>query len=100
MVGHVVSGRGARGRQLHRATHAGLEIRKGLAGRHAILQRRPLRAAAVAVDSGGPGLADYLPRTERNPEGLSESGPDAGRPRYRVPRDAALPPGGLGGTDV
>src|ERR1017187_6435188 len=37
MVGHLVSGGGTRRRQLHRATHAGLEIRKGLAGRDAVL---------------------------------------------------------------
>ena len=61
VVGRVVSGRGAGRRQLYRAAHAGLEIGKGRAGRHAILQRRALRAAAVAVDSGGPGVADRVP---------------------------------------
>ena len=50
MVVGVVSRRGARRRELHRAAHAGGEEREGRARRHAVLQRRALRAAAVAVD--------------------------------------------------
>ena len=51
VVGGVVSGRRARRRQLHRAADAGVEIGEGRARRGALLQRRALRAAAVAVDS-------------------------------------------------
>ena len=46
----VVSRLGAGRRQLHRAAHPRLEEREGRARRHAVLQRRPLRAAPVAVD--------------------------------------------------
>ena len=56
VVGGLVSGRGAGRRQLHRAAHARFEIGEGRAGRHAVLQCRALRPAALAVDSDGPVL--------------------------------------------
>ena len=59
----VVSRRGAGRRQLHRAAHAGIEIGKGRARQHAVLQRGALRAAAVAVDPGRAGLADRVSRS-------------------------------------
>ena len=43
-------GAGAGRRQLHRAAHARVEVGEGRARRGAVLQRRALRAAAVAVD--------------------------------------------------
>ena len=52
VVGGVVSGRRARRRQLRRAADAGVEVGAGCARRGAVLQRRALRAAAVAVDPG------------------------------------------------
>ncbi len=52
VVGGLVSGSGARRRQLYRPAHARVEIGEGRAGRGAVLQRRPLRAAALALDPG------------------------------------------------
>ena len=46
----LVSGLRAWRRQLHRAAHPRVEEREGRARRHAVLQRRSLRAAAMAVD--------------------------------------------------
>ena len=100
VVGRVVSGRGAGRRQLHRAAHAGLEIGKGRAGQHAVLQRRALRAAALAVDSGGPGVADRLSAALRHPDSIPAPRPQPDRPRHRVPRHAAVPAGGLDGADA
>ena len=80
VVGRVVSGGGAGRRQLYRAAHAGLEIRKGRAGKHAVLQRRALRAAALAVDPGGPGLADHLPAALRHPNSIPAPRPQPDRP--------------------
>ena len=73
VVGGVVSGRGAGRRQLHRAAHAGVEIGEGRAGRHAVLQRGALCAAAVAVDSGRPGVADRLPAAVGHAEAPSRT---------------------------
>ena len=60
VVGGVVSRGRAGRRQLRRAADAGVEIRARLARRGAVLQRRPLRAPALAVDPGGAGLDHRL----------------------------------------
>ena len=70
LVGELVSRRRAGRRQLHRAAHARLEIREGLARRHALLQPRPLRAAAVAVDHHRALLDHHLSRAEGHPGGV------------------------------
>ena len=72
VVGGLVSGRRAGRRQLHRPAHARLEVGEGFAGGRPLLQRRPLRAAALAVDPRRPVLADRLPRAVRHPEGLPQ----------------------------
>ncbi len=63
VVGGVVSGRGAGRRQLYRAADARVQIRKRRAWRGALLQRRALRAASVAVDSRRPVLDSRLSRS-------------------------------------
>ncbi len=70
LVGELVSRRGARRRQLHRAADAGLEIRKGLPRRHAVLQSRPLRPAPMALDPHRTLLDHHLPRAEGHPGGV------------------------------
>ena len=67
VVGDVVSGVGARRRQLHRAAHAGGQVRTRRAVGHAALQRRALRAAAVALDHRRAGVDDGVPRGRRHP---------------------------------
>ena len=49
----LVSGRRTGRRQLHRAAHARRRVGARRPGRHAVLQRRALRAALVAVDHRG-----------------------------------------------
>ena len=100
VVGHVVSGRRTGRRQLHRAAHAGVEIGKGRAGRNSLLQRRPLCAAALAVDPDRAGIAHRVPPVVGHPEGLSASRPHAHRTRHRFPRHAALPARRLDGVDA
>ena len=78
VVGGVVSGRGAGRRQLHRAADAGLEVRARLPGRRPLLQRRALRAQALAVDSRGALLARGLPDPRRHPPRLPEPRPQDG----------------------
>ena len=80
VVGRLVSRRRAGRRQLHRAAHAGLENRKGRARRNAVFQRCALRAAALAVDSGRPGIAGGVPATFRYPARLPEPRSNADRP--------------------
>ena len=60
VVGGVVPGGRARRRQLHRTADARVQVRKGRAWRGALLQRRALRAASVAVDSRRPVLDSRL----------------------------------------
>ena len=80
VVGGLVSGRGARRRQLHRAADARVEVREGRARRRALLQRRALRAAAVAVD----------PRRARVDHRLSGAlGHPAGASRTSIPACSA-----------
>jgi hypothetical protein len=68
LVGHLVSRRGARRRRLRRAAHVQREGRAQLAARHALVQRRALRAAAVAVGGRRDGVGDPLsaPAGSRN----------------------------------
>jgi hypothetical protein len=75
LVGQLVSRVGARRRQLHRAAHARVEVREGLARRHALLQPRALRAAAVAVDHHGALLDHRVSRAEGHPGGISGADP-------------------------
>ena len=67
VVGGLVSRRRARRRQLHRAADARLQVREGRARRGAVLQRRPLRAAALAVDPDGALLDPRLPAAVGHP---------------------------------
>ena len=69
----VVSRRRARRRQLHRAADARVEIRAGLARGRAVLSARPLRAAALAVDSRRALLDHRVPAAVGHPEGVPES---------------------------
>ena len=74
VVGGLVSRRRAGRRQLHRPAHAGLEIGEGLARRGPLLQHRPLRPPALAVDPRRPLLAHRLSRsspTSRRPSPTS-----------------------------
>ena len=73
VVGGLVSRRGAGRRQLHRAADAGVEIGAGRARRRAVLQRRALRAAAVAVDPRRARLAPRLSRALGHPARVPES---------------------------
>jgi len=72
--------RGARRRQLYRATHARLEIREGFAGWHPVFQPRALRAAPLAVDHHRALLDHHFSRIEGYPGGLPGRGPAAHRP--------------------
>ena len=60
-----------------------------------VLQRRPLRAAALALDPGRPVLDHRLPAALGHPEGLPAPRPEADRPRHRLPGHAAIPAGRL-----
>ena len=74
VVGGLVSRRRAGRRQLHRPADAGVEVGEGRPGRRAVLQRRPLRPAALAVDPGGALLASWSTRscrTSRRPSRTS-----------------------------
>ena len=71
VVGGLVSGRGTRRRQLHRAAHAGVEVGEGCARRRALLQCRALRAAPVAVDPRRALLAHRLSGALGHPDGVS-----------------------------
>ncbi len=71
LVGQLVSGRRAGRRQLHRPAHARVEVGEGLARRHAVLQPRALRAAAVAVDHHRALLDHRLSRAEGHSGGVS-----------------------------
>ena len=95
VVGGVVPGCGAGRRELHRAAHAGVEVGEGRAQRRPLLQLRPLRAAAVAVDPRRALLAHRLPGAVGHPARVSQSRPAAARPRHRVSGDADVPAGRL-----
>ena len=55
------------------------QVRAGLARRGALLQRRTLRAAPVAVDPGGALLDPRVSGAVRHPEGVSGAGPGTAR---------------------
>ena len=75
VVGGVVSGwRRAGGRELYCAADAGIEVGAGCAGGRVVLQHCALRVAAVAVDSGGAGVADCVSDFGRYSDGVSEAG--------------------------
>ena len=94
VVGRLVSGRRAGRRQLHRAAHARVEDGEGRARRGAVLQRRALRAAAVAVDPRRRSARSSSIRSCRDiQQRVSASRPAAARPRHRVSRDADVPAG-------
>ena len=63
-----------------------------LARRGAVLQRRALRAKAVAVDSRRALLDPGLPGAVGYPEGLSQPRPEPAGPRHRVSGDVEVPP--------
>ncbi len=65
LVVHLVSGRRAGRRRLHRAAHVQREGRKEFAARDAVVQHRALRRAPVAVGVGGARFVDSLPRPGR-----------------------------------
>ena len=64
-------GRRAGRRELHRPAHAGVEVGARCGRRRAVLQRRPLRAAPVAVDPRRAGVARRLSGTVATSSGRS-----------------------------
>ena len=72
---------------------------KDALARCALLQRRALRAAAVAVDPRRPRLADRLPHPRRPGPRRAARRSTAHRPRPGLSGDAALPPGRLRRAD-
>ncbi len=84
----VVSRRRAGRRQLHRAAHAGVALGTRFARRRAVLQRRALRAAAVAVDSRRAVVDSRLSGALRHPARVSEPRSAPARTRHRLSRDA------------
>ena len=70
LVVHLVSGRRAGRRRLHRAAHVQRQGRKEFAARDAVVQHRALRRASVAMGFGRAGVADSLPRPGRSRDRL------------------------------
>ena len=109
VVVHLVSGRRTGGRRLRGPAHARRAQRAGLDGRDAVVQHRPLRAAAVAVDPGRPGFAGRLsdPGLDRCRLPAPRSVDHPARPRLsgdaRLPAARSARPGrcfARGGADV
>ena len=90
MVEHVVSGLRAGRRRLHGPAHAGGAQREAGHGRHAVVQHRPLRRAAVALDPGRARLADRLPGAVRPSGQAALCRPGDHRSRSRLSGDAAV----------
>src|ERR1700733_2551157 len=95
MVVGLVSRSRTRRRQLHRAAHARVQDGKRRPRRYSILQSRPLRASAVAVDSGGTRISDRIPDTGGHSQGVPAGRSLTGWPRYRVSGDAEVSSDGL-----
>ena len=95
VVGGLVPRGGAGRRQLHRPAHAGLEVGEGRARRGAVLQHRPLRAAALALDPGRRSARSSSTRSSPTSRSLPEPRPEPARPRHRLSGDAEVPAGGL-----
>ncbi len=86
VVVRVVSGFGARRRQLCRATHPGFEERAARTRCNALVQRRALCAATVAVDHRGALLDARLPDARRHSPRSAQCRSRADRQRPRVSR--------------
>ena len=82
----VVSRRRAGRRQLRRAAHARIQVREGCRLGHAVLQRRALRAAALAVDHRRAGVDPGLSHARGHQPRAAPRGPLAHRPRHGVSR--------------
>ena len=68
LVVHLVSGRRARRRRLHRAAHVQRQGRKEFAARDAVVQHRALRRAPVALGAGRARFADLYSQAWRIPK--------------------------------
>ena len=88
LVGLVVSRRGARRRRLRRAEHAGLQGRAPQPERRPLLQRRPLRAAQLALGHHRAVRALTVRRRDQDSAGVED--PGGGYVRIMVD---ILPPG-------
>ncbi len=90
VVEHLVPRGGARRWRLCGAADAGGAERERGDARDAVVQRRALRVAAVAVDPGGAGLADRLPQPRFDYSALPESRPVDRAPRSGLSGDARV----------